>query len=98
MLCSGACRGTFVSRGQSLFFMKKGAIRTGIPLLSYTKYRLSAESELLHDISVSLDVLLLEVVKEAASLADQLKKRKTGSIVLLVVLEVLGKMSDTVGK
>ena len=66
--------------------MKKGAIRTGIPLLSYTKYRLSAESELLHDISVSLDVLLLEVVKEAASLADQLKKRKTGSIVLLVVL------------
>ena len=58
--------------------MKKGAIRTGIPLLSYTKYRLSAESELLHDISVSLDVLLLEVVKEAASLADQLKKRKTG--------------------
>ena len=88
----------FVSRGQSLFFMKKGAIRTGIPLLSYTKYRLSAESELLHDISVSLDVLLLEVVKEAASLADQLKKRKTGSIVLLVVLEVLGKMSDTVGK
>ena len=78
--------------------MKKGAIRTGIPLLSYTKYRLSAESELLHDISVSLDVLLLEVVKEAASLADQLKKRKTGSIVLLVVLEVLGKMSDTVGK
>ena len=98
MLCSGACRGTFVSRGQSLSVMKKGAIRTGIPLLSYTKYRLSAESELLDDISVSLDVLLLEVVKEAASLADQLKKRKTGSIVLLVVLEVLGKMSDTVGK
>ena len=52
--------------------------------MSYTKYRLSAESELLHDISVSLDVLLLEVVKEAASLADQLK--------------MLGKMSDTVGK
>ena len=64
--------------------------------MSYTKYRLSAESELLHDISVSLDVLLLEVVKEAASLADQLKKRKTGSIVLLVVLEVLGKIGEPV--
>lgn len=88
----------FVSRGQSLFFMKKGAIRTGIPLLSYTKYRLSAESKLLHDRSVSLDVLLLEIVKEAASLSDQLKKRKTCGMVFLVVLEVLGQMSDTVGK
>ena len=54
--------------------------------MSYTKYRLSAESELLHDISVSLDVLLLEVVKEAASLADQLKKWRAGVRIRLSVL------------
>ena len=78
--------------------MKKGVIHTGIPLLSYLLYRLSTETKLFDDSSVSLDVFFLEVVKEATSLTDKLQQRKTGHMILLVGLEVLGKMSDTVGK
>ena len=38
---------------------------------------LSTETEFLDDISVSLDIDFLEVVKNTTSLADQLQKRKT---------------------
>ena len=59
---------------------------------------LSTETEFLDDISVSLDIDFLEVVKNTTSLADQLQKRKTCYMVFLVVLQMLGKVSDTVGK
>ena len=38
---------------------------------------LSTETEFLDDISVSLDIDFLEVVKNTTSLTDQLQKRKT---------------------
>ena len=66
--------------------------------MSYLRYRLSTEAKLLYDSSVSLDVLFLEVVKEAASLTDKFEQRKTCDMVLLVAFEMLGKVSDTVGK
>ena len=59
---------------------------------------LSTETEFLDDISVSLDIDFLEVVKNTTSLTDQLQKRKTCYMVFLVVLQMLGKVSDTVGK
>ena len=60
--------------------------------------RLSAETQLLDDSPVSLDVHLLKVVQKLAALADQAEKGTTGDHVLLVLLHVLSKVSDTVGK
>ena len=59
--------------------------------MSYLRYRLSTEAKLLYDSSVSLDVLFLEVVKEAASLTDKFEQRKTCDMVLLVAFEMLGE-------
>ena len=61
-------------------------------------FSLSTETELLDNLSVSLDVGLLEVIKETAALTDQTQKAATCHDVLLVLFDVLGKMSDTVGK
>jgi hypothetical protein len=59
---------------------------------------LSTETELLDDVAVSLDVHLLEVVQDLAALTDEAEKGTTRDHVLLVLLHVLGKVSDTVGK
>ena len=59
---------------------------------------LSTETEFLDDISVSLDIDFLEIIKNTTSLTDQFQKRKTCYMVFLVILQVLGKVSDTVGK
>ena len=44
------------------------------PELSGSGILLSTETELLDDASVSLDILLFEVIKETASLTNELKK------------------------
>ncbi len=59
---------------------------------------LSTETELLDDMAVSLNVHLLEVVQDLAALTDEAEKGTTRDNVLLVLLHVLGKVSDTVGK
>ena len=59
---------------------------------------LSAETKLLDDSPVSLDVNVLKIVQKLAALADQAKKRAACYNVLLVLLHVLCKVSDTVGK
>ena len=59
---------------------------------------LSAETQLLDKCPVSLDVHLLKVVQKLTALTDQAEKGTTGGYVLLVLLLVLGKVSDTVGK
>jgi hypothetical protein len=60
--------------------------------------RLSAETKLLHDSPVSLDVNFLKIVQKLAALADQAKKAAACNHVFLVLLHVLCKVSDTVGK
>ena len=60
--------------------------------------RLSTETELLDNASVSLDVDLLEIVQDLTSLTDEAEKGTTRDNVLLVLLHMLGKVSDTVGK
>ena len=59
---------------------------------------LSAETQLLHDSPVSLDVYLLKIVQKLTALADQAEKGTAGYHVFLVLLHMLGKVSDTVGK
>ena len=59
---------------------------------------LSTETELLDNASVSLDVDLLEVVQDLTSLTDETEKGATRNDVFLVLLHMLGKVSDTVGK
>ena len=60
--------------------------------------KLSTEAELLDDISVSLDVFGLEVIKNTTTFTYELQKCTACAEVLLVCFEVLGKVSDTVGK
>ena len=59
---------------------------------------LSTKTKLLDDIPVPLDVNFLEVIQNLTALTDEAEKGTTGNHVLLVLLHVLGKMSDTVGK
>ena len=48
--------------------------------------------------SVSFDVLGLEVVEEVSSLTYHLKKASSGVMILLVYLEVLGKVVDSLSE
>jgi hypothetical protein len=59
---------------------------------------LSAETQLLDDSPVSLNVHFLKVVQKLTALRDQAKKRAARSHVFLVLLHMLCKVSDTVGK
>ena len=81
-----------------LHFTKKGdsPVRDQSPkvFLSF----LSTETKLLDDSPVSLDVNLLEVVQKLAPFTYETEKGTTCSNVLLVLLHVLGKVSDTVGE
>ncbi len=45
--------------------------------------------------AVSLNVHLLEVIQDLAALTDEAEKGTTGDHVFLVLLHVLGKVSDT---
>ena len=65
---------------------------------SFFLSRLSTETELLDDLTVSLNVHGLEIIQDLAALTDEAEKGTTGDHVLLVLLHVLGKVSDTVGK
>ena len=64
----------------------------------FLSFCLSAETQLLDDSPVSLDVDSLEVVQQLTTLTDQAEKAATRYHVFLVLLHVLCKVSDTVGK
>lgn len=59
---------------------------------------LSTETKLLNDASVSLDVNFLEVVQQLTSFTYETEKRATCNHIFLVLLYVLCKVIDTVGK
>lgn len=56
--------------------------------------RLSTETKCLHNVTVAVDVTLLEVVKESTTLTNELCKRTSCLEILVVSLEVLCKMLD----
>ena len=59
---------------------------------------LLSETQLLNDSTVALDVGLLEVYKKVSSVSYHLLKSAAAVVVLVVGLEVLGKVLDSVGK
>ena len=60
--------------------------------------KLLSEAELLDNSSVSLDILLREIVKELLSVTYHLRKTSLRVEVLGVLLHVLGKAIDSIGK
>ena len=48
--------------------------------------------------TIALDVLLHEIIEQAAALTDHLVQAAAGVVVLRVLLEVLGELSDTLGE
>jgi hypothetical protein len=61
-------------------------------------WSLTSDSQLRDDLTVPLDVGLLQVVQQPTPLTDELQKATTGVVVLLVDLEVLGEVPDALGE
>lgn len=57
-----------------------------------------ANTELLDECAVLFDVALLDVLQEAATLTNELHQATTGVIVLLVGLQMLGKIANALGE
>ena len=60
--------------------------------------KLLTNTKLLDASTISLDILALEVSKKVSSLTYHLQKTSSGVMVLLVDLEVLGKVVDPLGE
>ena len=60
--------------------------------------KLLSEAELLNNRSVSLDILLREIVKELLSVTYHLRKTSLRMEVLGVLLHVVGKAIDSISK
>ena len=74
----------------------KGSDR--MPLLSTPMIVLLSQSELADDRTVTLDVSLLQIVQKVSSVTDHLLQTAAAVEVLLVGLQVLGQVVDTVGE
>ena len=59
---------------------------------------LLSKTKLLNDSSVSFDVYLLEVVEKVSSVTYHLEEAATAVVVLVVALEVLGEVRNSVSK
>ena len=59
---------------------------------------LLTDAELGDDGTIALDVLLHEVVEQAAALTDHLVQAAAGVVILRVDLEVLGELVDALGE
>ena len=57
-----------------------------------------ADAELLDECAVVVDVLLLDVLKQTATLTDEHHEATTSVVVLLMLLKVLGEVADTLRK
>lgn len=60
--------------------------------------RLLAETEGLDDGAVAVDVNLVQIIEQGATLTNELCQRTGGHKVLVMLLHVLGKVCDTIGK
>ena len=59
---------------------------------------LSTETETLNQGTVTVDVDALEVIKHTTTVADHQQQTTTGVVIVLVLLEVLGQISDTLAQ
>ena len=60
--------------------------------------RLLADVQLRNDGTVALDVLLGQIVEQAAALTDHLVHAKTAVVIVGMTLQVLGELADPLGK
>ena len=60
--------------------------------------RLLSQTELFNDSAVALDVSLLEIAEKVSSVSDHLLETSAAVVVLVVSLEVLGEVLDSVGQ
>ena len=60
--------------------------------------KLLSETELFNDRTVAVDVSLLKVTEKVSSVTNHLLQAAAAVMVLVVVLEVLGEILDSVGK
>ena len=58
----------------------------------------ATETQTLDEVEVTSLVIVLQVAQQAAALADQLEQTTTTVVIVLVGLEVLGELSDTLGQ
>lgn len=56
---------------------------------------LLSEAELLDDGTVTVDVLLLEIVQKITTLTDHFEKAATGVVIIVVGLQVLGEVGNS---
>ena len=84
------------------FLIRKKATR-GSPFCSFIKRSASpttlfllTQTESLHNLTVAVDVTLLEIGEETTTLTYELSQRASGHEVLVVSLDVLSQVSDTI--
>jgi hypothetical protein len=56
--------------------------------------RLFADSKFLDDVFVTFGIVLLQIVEQAATLADHHEQTTPGSMIFLVIFEVLRQLTD----
>lgn len=59
---------------------------------------LLSETELLNNGTVAIDVLLLKIVQKITALTNHLKKAAARVVVVVVELQVLGEVSNSLGE
>ena len=64
--------------------------------LFFLRFRLTAQAESLDDGTVAVDVALVQIVQKAAALADEDCQRTLCYVILVVLLEVLRQVGNTV--
>ena len=64
----------------------------------YPWWILLTQAESLDDVTVAVDVALLQVSEQATTLTDELCQRASGHEVLVVCLHVLCQVSDAIGE
>ncbi len=59
---------------------------------------LFTDAKFLDDVFITLSIVRFKIIQQAATLADHHKKTAPGGMVLLVALEVLRQLSDTLAQ
>ena len=68
------------------------------PLLVLSSYRLLTQAESLDEFTITIDVLVVEILQEFTTATYQLGQRTSGSEVLVVLLQVLGEVLNAIGE
>ena len=77
---------------------KSKGVRSKSKLCSSLRQLLLSETKLLNDRTVAVDVGLLEITEKVSSVTNHLLQTSAAVMVLVIVLEVLGEVLDSVGK